>query len=76
MQRIQNSQNNFKTKAGVLICLNFKTYSKATVLKIMWSWHKDGHKDQWSRIGNPETDPHSYDSGNWFYYTDTLIREG
>lgn len=64
MQRIQNRQNNFKTKAGVLICLNFKTYSKATVLKIMWSWHKDGHKDQWNRPQNPKINPYHIQSVN------------
>ena len=37
---------------------DFKTYYKALVIQAVWCWHDHKQSDQWSRLENPETDPH------------------
>lgn len=43
-----------KKKIVILTYPDFQTYYQATVIKIVWHWHKSRHTEQWHRIKNPE----------------------
>ncbi|MBZ3875574.1 LINE-1 retrotransposable element ORF2 protein [Sciurus carolinensis] len=49
-----------KNKVVGLILPNMKSYSKAMVIKTVWSWHRERYTYWWNRIESPQINTYIY----------------
>lgn len=67
-----------KHKAVDLTLSDFKTYCKATVIKIVWHLNEDRYINQWHQVESPEINPNLYsqmNTGNWSFMTNVSLMD-